>query len=134
MVVNTLVTGLIVFRILQVFLQAKAATTSVELTLGTTGGTKLQHVIFIIIESGMALLAVQLGRVVLSILTPPMLSAGFIFAFNFFTAINQVFNVIIRAVHFYFFCFTDIILIHLPCLGHHTNNYFVAGLNEIVLQ
>jgi hypothetical protein len=130
MAVNTLVTGLIVFKILKVFLEIKAATTSVELFLGATGGTKLQHVIFIIIESGMMLLAVQLVRVVLANLAPPLESAGFIFAYDLSVTINQMFNVIIRAVHFYLFC----LLIPFTWLGHHTNNNFVAGLNEIVLR
>ena len=69
MVVNALVTGLIVFKILKVFLEVKA--TSVERTLGSlssTGGPKLRHIIFIIIESGMALFSIQLARVVITIL------------------------------------------------------------------
>jgi hypothetical protein len=105
--VNTLVTGLIVFRIHRVFLEIKAATTSVELTLGTTGGTKLRNVMFIIIESGMALLVVQLARVVIAYLQ--VQSVGVTFASDLTVVINEMFNVIIRAVHFYFFCFTDII-------------------------
>jgi len=104
MAVNTLVTGLIVFRILKVFLEIKAATASVELTLGATGGTKLRHVIFIIIESAMVLLAIQLVHMVLYNLRPT--PANFI-AYDIFTAINQTFNVIIRSVHFDFLCFTD---------------------------
>jgi hypothetical protein len=116
MAVNTLVTGLIVFKILKVFLEVKAATTSVEQTLGTTGGTKLRNVIFIIIESGMALLAIQLVRVVLSYLCP-LQSVGFLFAYDLSVAMNEMFNVIIRAVHFYFFCFTDI-MIYLPRASH----------------
>ena len=55
--VNILVTGLILFKIVKVSLAAKAFTTS--------GGTKLQHVIFVIIESGMTLLAIQLARITL---------------------------------------------------------------------
>ena len=43
----------------------KAASTSVERTLDTTGGTKLRHIIFIIIESGMTLLVIQLVRMLL---------------------------------------------------------------------
>jgi hypothetical protein len=115
MAVNILVTGLIVFRILKVFLESKAATTSVEQTLGTTGDTILRNVIFIIIESGMALLAVQLVRVVLSILSPEQ-SPGFNIAFDLSIVLNEMFNVIIRAVHFYFICFTDII--YLPRASH----------------
>ena len=65
MVVNALVTGLIVFKILKVFLEVRA--TLVDQTLGSlnsTRGPKLQRIIFIIIESGMALFAIQLVRVV----------------------------------------------------------------------
>jgi hypothetical protein len=68
MVVNTLVTGLIVFKILEVFLKFKP--TSVERTLGSlssTNGSKLRHILFIIIESGMALFVIQLVRIVVSI-------------------------------------------------------------------
>ena len=64
--VNALMTGMIVFKILKVFMGVKP--TSVEKSLGKSSGevTKLQHVIFVIIESGMALLAIQLIRVVLT--------------------------------------------------------------------
>ena len=104
MAVNALVTGLIVFKILKVFSEVKAVTTSVERTLGTTGGTKLRHVTFIRIESGMALLAVQLARFVVYNL-PQSVSA--INAYPIFIGINEMFNVVIRSVRFYFFCFTD---------------------------
>ena len=53
MVVNALVTGLIVFKILKVFLEVKP--TSVEQTLSSfdsTGSPKLRQIIFIIIEYG----------------------------------------------------------------------------------
>jgi hypothetical protein len=107
-VVNTLVTGLIVFKIRKMFLEYKAAsvTTSVERTLGTTGGTilQVQHVIFIIIESGMALLAVQLARFVLYIL-PSASSAAYYLIIA--SGISEMINVIISSVRFYFFCFTD---------------------------
>ena len=80
--VNALVTSLIVFKILKVFLEIKP--TSIERTLGSlasntnsstaAGGasgssgstTQLRHIIFIIIESGMVLFAIQLVRIVLS--------------------------------------------------------------------
>jgi hypothetical protein len=131
MAVNTLVTGLIVFKILKVFLEVKAVTTSVERTLGTTGGTKLRHVIFVIIESGMALFAIQLVRVVLYNITVPVQSEEFqVFAtiYNIFIVTNEVFNVIIR------YSFSFVLLITFTWLGHHTNNNFSAGLNEIVLR
>ena len=71
MAVNGLVTGLIVFRILKVFLEVKAASTSVERSLlGSAGGTKFQHVIFVIIESGMTLLVIQLVRMLLWVVVP----------------------------------------------------------------
>ena len=106
MAVNALVTGLIAFKILKVFLTVtKAVTTSVERTLGTTGGTQLRHVIFIIIESGMALFAIQLARFVLYNLRLTSESAEDVYII--FIGINEMFNVIIRPVRFYFFCFTD---------------------------
>ena len=64
MTVNALVTGLIVFKIFKVFRAVKGNTTSQEKSVGITGGNKLRSVIFVIIESGMALFAVQLIRFV----------------------------------------------------------------------
>jgi hypothetical protein len=126
--VNTLVTGLIVFKILKVFLEVKAVTTSVERTLGTTGGTKLRHVIFIIIESGMALLAVQLARFVLYNQSDESANNAYII----FIGISQMFNVI-KIYIFYIFV---LLIIFTTCqwLGHHANNNFVASLNGIVLR
>ena len=106
MAVNGLVTGLIVFRILKVFLEVKAAT-SVERTLDSTGGTKLRHIGFVIIESGMMLLVIQLVRMVLGIMEPMTFVGQVSFALNYFAGINEMFNVIIRHVHFYFLCFTE---------------------------
>ena len=64
MIVNPLVTGLIVFRIFNVFRKVKDTTTSNEKSLGVTGGKTLRSIIFIIIESGMALFAIQLAQLV----------------------------------------------------------------------
>jgi len=93
MAVNTVVTGLIVFRILKVFLQVKAATTSTERALGSGGGTPLRHIIFVIIESGMALFAIQLVRLVITYMPPvperPDLPQ---IALNFIIGINEMFN------------------------------------------
>ena len=104
MVVNALVTGLIVFKILTVFLEVKA--TSVEQTLGSlssTGGPKLQHIIFIIIESGMALFAIQLVRVVITTLVEfSVESAGSLsleIALEVVISIHQTLNVVIRSIH-----------------------------------
>ena len=102
--VNALVTGLIVFKILGVFLEVKAATTSVERTLGKAwAGTKLRHVVFVIIESGMALLVVQLARLILYILgflEPGSAATTKIEGYIMFIGINGMFNVIsIKSVH-----------------------------------
>ena len=92
------------------FLEVKAATssTSVERTLGSTGGTKLWHIIFIIIESGMTLLVIQLVRMVLWVAHPIMnLSCMTSLGLNYVLAISEMFTVIIRSVPFYFFCFAE---------------------------
>jgi hypothetical protein len=94
MAVNAMMTTSIVIKILKVFLEVRS----------TTGGTKLRSVIFIIIESGMALFAVQLVRVVLSCLPFTRTTC---LAFNLTIGINQMFNVIIISVRFYIFCFTN---------------------------
>ena len=89
MIVNTLATGLIVIRILKVILEVNRASSS---SLGATGGGKLGPVIFTIIESGMALFAIQLVRVVFSCLE----SLGYptTLAFSLIIGTNQMFNVI----------------------------------------
>jgi hypothetical protein len=56
MTVNALVTGLIVFRIFKVFCEVK----------DVTGRKKLRSIIFMIIESGMALFAIQLAHLVIA--------------------------------------------------------------------
>jgi hypothetical protein len=98
--VNALVTGLIVFKIVKVFLEVKDTTTSIERTsgLGSTGGTKLRHVIFVIIESAMALFAIQVVRLVFSFSSGPGVSGDI--PFNLVVGITQMLNVIIRSVHF----------------------------------
>jgi hypothetical protein len=105
MAVNTLVTGLIVFKILKVFLEVRAI--SGEITLGslasTGGGSKLRHVLFVIIESGMALFITQLIRIVIVSIDFKTQQQ----AINLISPINQMLNVSIRSVHFYIFCFTD---------------------------
>ena len=130
MVVNGLVTSLIAFRILKAF--KLVASTSVERSLGSTGGTNFRYIIFIIIESGMTLLVIQLVRMVLWIVQPGGQNpSGPVFNSLFYLDVmNEIFNVIIRPVHFSFFCFTK----KITWLGHHTNNNFGTDLNEIVLR
>ena len=119
MVVNALVTGLIVFKILKVFLEVKPTSELVERTLSSlpvpvssTGGPKFRHIISIIIESGMALFAIQLVRVVISSLMelqggPTPLEHALATGLEVVVSIHQMLNVIIRSVHFYIFYFTD---------------------------
>ena len=94
MAVNALVTGLIIFKILKVFLEVNPIL--VELTLDSTGGTKLRHVMFVIIESGLALFAIQLIRVTFNLLP---LGPG-VDIMDYLIAINQMFNVIIKICSF----------------------------------
>ena len=104
MVVNALVTGLIVFKIHKVFSQVKRVkpeATSIERTLdslSSTGGTKLRQIIFIIIESGMALFAIQLVRFVLYSLatfqTVAQVPLGFVFLMDLVIVINEMLNVL----------------------------------------
>jgi uncharacterized membrane protein YjgN (DUF898 family) len=101
-------TGMIVFKILKVM--GVCEPTSVERTLGSTGGnTKSRHIVFIIIESGMALFAIQLVRVVLVFMNVTVAQeSSFIVADDIVIVIYQMLNVIIiRSVHFYFICFAD---------------------------
>ena len=110
MTVNALATGLIVFRIFKVFREVKDNTNSDEKSLGFTGGRKLRSVIFVIIESGMALLVIQVARVVLlscdlfdvSITENP----AWQYAYDFIGPIHGMFNVITSSV-MAIFCFTD---------------------------
>ena len=114
---NALVTGLIVFKILKVYLEVKAI--SVERTslglLSFNSNARLRHIIFIIIESGMALFAIQIVGVVISSLLAaaghkPFSNSTLKIGSNalkFVTPIHEMFNVIIGSVHFYLFFFTE---------------------------
>ena len=115
MAVNALVTGLIVFRILKAYLEVTKAT-SVERTLGSTAaaarrGTELRHIIFVIIESGMALFAIQLVRTVLYSLDSgspvPITKSQFRVVYECVIGISEMCTVIIRFFHLYLFYFTD---------------------------
>ena len=127
MTVNTLATGLIVFRIFKVFREVKDVTTSDEKSLGFTGGRKLRSVIFIIIESGMALLVIQMARVVLLIIdiSSTNLQLAWKAAYNFVLSIHEMLNVITSSV-------IVILLITWTWLGYSTNPHPGAGFNGIV--
>ena len=93
MAVNSLMTGMIVLRILKA---TGVNPTSVERTLGSTEGNKFRHIMFIIIKSGMALFAIQLVRFVLVFIPVPVEQFPFlVVALDFVVAINQMLNVII---------------------------------------
>ena len=100
MAVNALMTGMIVFKILKA---TGVEPTSVERTLGSTEGNKFRHIIFIIIESGMALFAIQLVRIVLAVIALPVERPGgpiLQAAYDLVAAINQMLNVIIIRTSF----------------------------------
>ena len=125
--VNALATGMIVFRILKAM---GVKPTLLERTLGSTGGNKFRHIMFIVIESGMALFAIQLVRIVLLCLPLPVAVEPFYNpVLNIVISINQMLNVIIIFCSFLF-----VLLITFTWLGHHTNDNFGAGSNEVVLQ
>jgi hypothetical protein len=93
MTVNALVTGLIVFRIFKVFRNSRSLTTSDEKSVGVTGGGKLRSIIFIIIESGMALFAIQLLRLVVGATGQSTTAEADIY--NLIIGIHEMVNVVI---------------------------------------
>ena len=103
MTVNALVMCLIVFRIFKVFQEIKVTTSSEETSMGIIGGSKLWSIMFIIIESGMALFSIQLARVVVS--TSLGTTADFD-AFSLIAGIHEILNVIITSIIFTFIYFT----------------------------
>jgi hypothetical protein len=105
MAVNALATGLIVLRIFRVVREVTKATSDEKLLGVQAGGKKLWYIIFVIIESGMALFAIQLTR---AAIIPSILTAANYDTFSFcgFHGIHQMLNVIIVSV-FVAPCFTD---------------------------
>ena len=65
--VNAVVTGLIVLRILKVYWEVRSTYKGQALRAGGAEA-KIRSIIFIMIESGMAMFAIQLIRVVLTVL------------------------------------------------------------------
>ena len=99
MVVNALVTGLIVYKIFKVFRDVQQVSTSTEKSLGVRviGGRKLRSIIFVIVESGFALFAIQFLRVILSL--PPLSdSTPISVAASYIITTHQILNVIITLV------------------------------------
>ena len=132
MAVNTLMTGLIVFKILKAFLEVKHTLGSYN---SAAGRPNYRHIAFIIIESGMALFATHLARIVITILLEMQSytaasSFNLEYAFPFIVVFHQMLNVINSSIHFYSF----VLLITFTWLGHRPNNNSGAGLNGIVLR
>ena len=128
MAVNTLMTGMIVFKILKVTAGVKP--TSIERTLGSARGNKFQHIMFVIIESGMALFAIQLARFVVVFIVPATTEQQHFLqaAADFVIVTNQMLNVIS------FVSTSSVLLITFIWLGHRTNDNLRAGFNENVLR
>jgi hypothetical protein len=98
--VNAIVMGLIVLRILKVYWKGRSA---FDQTLGVGRDTpKLRSIIFILIESGMAMFSIQLIRVALNN------NFKNFDALQIVIYINQMLNVIIRSV-MSTFQFTEIV-------------------------
>ena len=91
--VNAVVTGLIVLRIVKVYLEVLCTSEDRDLGAGGDNG-KLRSIIFIMIESGMAMFTIQLIRLVSNILN---LDAQF-----YIMGINQMLFVIIQSVILFF--------------------------------
>ena len=92
MAVNTLVTGLIVFKIYKVFRDANIPfrkDASLSSNSSSTGGNRLRSIIFILIESGAALFCIQLIRLTVSILKT---NIG-VEVFDLIVGIHQMLNV-----------------------------------------
>ena len=106
MTVNALATGLIVFRIFRAFRAVKGNTTSEEKSVGITGGTKFRSIIFVVIESGMALFGIQLARLVLIVIDSLLTNGNVAAAYDFTLSIHEMVNVIISSA-IVTLCFTD---------------------------
>ena len=96
MTVNALVTGLIVFRIFKVFQEIKTVTAE-DRILGVTGGSTLQRVILIIIESGVALFSIQLIRLVGAIVDTDAATD----VYYLVSGVHEMLNVIMTTNHCY---------------------------------
>ena len=130
MTVNALATGLIVFRIFMTLLAFRESivTSDDQLEVFEAIRTKFRFIIiiFILIESGLFLFAIQLARLVVTVLTAN--SGNYIGAFDLIVYIHQQLNVIRRSVIPTFY-FTDL---NFERLGNNTYNHPGAGLNGIL--
>ena len=98
MTVNALVTGLIVFKIFKVFRAVKTSVADGQIQVSgvtTSGGSTFRRVIFILIESGMALFSIQSARLVTVIMVNMNAARN---AQRLIVPIHQMLNVVIRSV------------------------------------
>ena len=98
---------LIVFGVYKVFRDVKDITTSDEKSLGLTGGREVCSIIFIIIESGMALFPIQLAHFIFgaidTFLSNQIYAAA---AYGIIVSIYEMVNVTISSV-IVTLCLTD---------------------------
>ena len=123
MTVNALVMGLIVFKIFKVFREVKDVTTSNEKSLGVTGVSKLRSIIFIIIESGMALFVIQLVRLVIAATEQGTDAEEDIY--TLIVGIHEMLNVVNHSLLLY-------ILLTMSRLGYNTYHHPGTGVNGII--
>jgi hypothetical protein len=90
MAVNTLVTGLIVFKISMVFREVKTRISSANLG-SASDGSNLRSIIFVLIESGMTLFCIQAARMTVTIYFDEEV-------YDLVVGIHQMLNVIIRSI------------------------------------
>ena len=102
--VNALVTGLIAFRIFKVFQEVKTRTADGK-NLAHTGGSTLRRIMFILVESGMALFSIQFARLVGAIvLTSDAATDAATDAYSLITGIHVILTVVITSVIATLFC------------------------------
>ena len=95
MAVNAVVTGLIVFKIFKAFQALKTSIADGQiLGAAASGGNTFRRVIFILIESGMALFSIQLARLVAIMVD----TSAAMKAQELITTVHEMLNVIIRLV------------------------------------
>ena len=126
LVVNALATGLIVFKIFIVYQKVKP--TSKEKNLGATGGRNLLSIMFIIIESGMALFSMQLVRLVLYLMSS---ESAIMQGYAITLGIDQMVHVIITIRLLKLSYFTDS-NIGPFVVGHNPYHHPGTGLNGII--
>ena len=101
MTVNALVTGLIVFKIFKVFQEVKTATADDQILGVTSSRSTLPHVVFILIESGMALFSIQLARLVVTIVKTDAAQDAYYLINGVHGVLNVIMTILIITMLFY---------------------------------